>query len=53
MTGNVAIRTGIATLRRPDVMVDGGPLVLDSHEAHAPRLVVEIASPSTTPSTGP
>lgn len=48
MTGAVAIRTGDATLRRPDVTVDGGPLVLDSHEACEPRLVVEIASPSTT-----
>lgn len=48
MTGAVAIRTGSASLRRPDVTVDGGPLVLDSYEAHEPRLVVEIASPSTT-----
>lgn len=48
MTGAVAIRTAAATLRRPDVTVDCAPLVLDSYEAREPRLVVEVASPSTT-----
>ena len=44
----VSIRTGIRGLRRPDVMVECAPLMPDTYEAREPRLVVEVASPSTT-----
>ena len=47
-TADVAIRTSIKGLRRPDVMVECAPLVPDSYEASEPKLVVEIASSSTT-----
>ncbi|SFV17463.1 Endonuclease, Uma2 family (restriction endonuclease fold) [Methylobacterium sp. 174MFSha1.1] len=46
-TGAVVMRTCSATLRRPDVTVDGGPIVADSQEVGGPRLAVEIASPAT------
>ncbi len=47
-TGNVALRTGPATLRRPDVTVECAPLVRDSYENREPRLVAEVISPCTT-----
>lgn len=46
-TDDIALRTGIATLRRPDVTVECGELVRDAYENRAPRLVVEVLSPST------
>ncbi|MRI54320.1 Uma2 family endonuclease [Methylobacterium sp. DB1607] len=48
MTADIAIRTGIHGLRRPDVMVACAELVRDTYEAREPRLVVEVASPSTS-----
>lgn len=47
-TADISIRTGIRGLRRPDVMVECAPLMPDTYEAREPRLVVEVASPSTT-----
>ncbi|MCJ2079686.1 Uma2 family endonuclease [Methylobacterium sp. J-090] len=47
-TSDIAIRTNITMLRRPDVMVECAALVPDTYEAREPRLVVEVASPSTT-----
>jgi len=47
-TGNVALRTGPATLRRPDVTVEGAPMIPDSYENRAPRLVAEVIAPCTT-----
>ncbi|MEH3116067.1 MAG: Uma2 family endonuclease [Methylorubrum populi] len=47
-TADIAIRTGIRDLRRPDVMVECAELVRDTDEAREPRLVVEVASPSTS-----
>ena len=47
-TADISIRTSIRGLRRPDVMVECAPLVPDTYEVLEPRLVVEVASPSTT-----
>lgn len=47
-TADIAIRTGLRGLRRPDVMVECAELVRDTYEAREPRLVVEVASPSTS-----
>lgn len=47
-TDDIALRTSIATLRRPDITVACGELVRDSYESRAPRLVVEVLSPSTS-----
>ncbi len=47
-TADIAIRTGIRGLRRPDVTVECAELVRDTYEAREPRLVVEVASPSTS-----
>ena len=47
-TADIAIRTSITGLRRPDVMVECAVLVPDTYEAREPKLVVEVASPSTT-----
>ncbi|MGX7706990.1 Uma2 family endonuclease [Methylobacterium sp. Gmos1] len=47
-TDDVSLRTSITTIRRPDVTVECGDLVYDTHESREPRLVVEVASPSTT-----
>ena len=47
-TDDIALRTSIATLRRPDVTVEWGELVRDSYESRSPRLVVEVLSPSTS-----
>ncbi|MGU3362703.1 Uma2 family endonuclease [Methylobacterium sp. M6A4_1b] len=47
-TDDIGLRTGIATLPRPDVTVECGDLILDSCENRTPRLVVEVLSPSTS-----
>jgi len=47
-TADIAVRTGIRGLRRPDVTVECADLVRDTYEAREPRLVVEVASPSTS-----
>lgn len=47
-TDDLALRTSIATIRRPDVTVECGELVRDTYESRSPRLVVEVLSPSTT-----
>jgi Uma2 family endonuclease len=47
-TDDVSLRTTITTIRRPDITVECGEMVYDTHEAREPRLVVEVASPSTT-----
>jgi Uma2 family endonuclease len=47
-TADISIRTSIRGLRWPDVMVECAPLVPDTYEVLEPRLVVEVASPSTT-----
>ncbi len=48
MTADIAIRTSLRGLRRPDVTVECAELVRDTYEAREPRLVVEVASPSTS-----
>ena len=47
-TADTAIRTSIRSVRRPDVMVECAEPVWDGYEAVEPRLVVEVASPSTS-----
>ena len=47
-TDDVALRTSITTIRRPDVTVECGALVRDTYENRSPRLVVEVLSPSTS-----
>lgn len=47
-TDDLALRTGILTLRRPDITVECGDLLHDTYENRAPRLVVEVLSPSTS-----
>lgn len=47
-TDDVSLRISLTTIRRPDVTVECGEMVYDTHEAREPRLVVEVASPSTT-----
>ncbi|GBU19750.1 MULTISPECIES: Uma2 family endonuclease [Methylobacterium] len=47
-TDDIALRTSIATLRRPDITVECGELVRDTYENRSPRLVVEVLSPSTS-----
>lgn len=47
-TADISIRTSIRGQRWPDVMVECAPLVPDTYEVLEPRLVVEVASPSTT-----
>lgn len=46
-TDDLAVRTKAATIRRPDVTVECGELKRDSHQNHAPKMVVEVLSPST------
>jgi Uma2 family endonuclease len=46
-TADTAVRTSIRALRRPDVTVECAPIDRNSYEAHAPRLIVEVLSPST------
>lgn len=45
-TDDIALRTGIQNIRRPDVMVTCGEPSADSYEAHDARLIVEVLSPS-------
>ncbi len=45
---DLALRTSIATIHRPDVTVVCSGLVRDPYENRLPRLVVEVLSPSTT-----
>ena len=47
-TDDIAVRTKIRTIRRPDVTVECAELVRDTYEAHEPKLVVEVLSPTTT-----
>lgn len=47
-TDDIALRTSIATIRRPDITVECGELVRDTYESRSPRLVVEVLSPSTS-----
>lgn len=47
-TDDVSLRTSLTTIRRPEVTVECGKMVYDTHEAREPRLVVEVASPSPT-----
>lgn len=47
-TDDLALRTNIRSLRRPDVTVECGELVRDTFETREPKLVVEVLSPSTT-----
>ncbi len=47
-TADVAVRTSIRVLRRPDVTVTCGDARADSFEAANPRLVVEVLSPSNS-----
>jgi Uma2 family endonuclease len=46
-TADTAVRTSIRGIRRPDVTVECAPIDPKSYEAHAPKLVVEVLSPST------
>jgi Uma2 family endonuclease len=46
VTDDVAVRTRIKTVRRPDITVTCGEARDDSYEAHEPKMVVEILSPS-------
>ncbi|MCE7027605.1 Uma2 family endonuclease [Jiella sp. CBK1P-4] len=47
-SSDTAVRTGPATVRYPDVVVDCGPSDPDALEASPPTLVVEVASPETS-----
>jgi Uma2 family endonuclease len=46
-SADTAVRTAVRGIRRPDVTVECAPINRNSYEAHAPRLVVEVLSPST------
>ena len=46
-TDDLAVRTAINRVRRPDVLVDCDPGDRDDLEAAAPRAVFEVLSPST------
>jgi Uma2 family endonuclease len=46
-SADTAVRTSIRGIRRPDVTVECAPIDRNSYEAHAPRLIVEVLSPST------
>ncbi len=46
-SADTAVRTSIRQIRRPDVAVECAPVDPASYEAKAPRLLVEIFSPST------
>lgn len=47
-TADVAVRTKIRSLRRPDVTVTCDPPRPDVYEAREPRMVIEVLSPSNT-----
>ena len=46
-TDDIATRTGVASIRRPDITVECGRPAPSSMEALEPRIVVEVLSPST------
>ena len=46
-SADTAVRTSIRAIRRPDVTVECAPIERNSYEAHAPRLILEVLSPST------
>lgn len=46
-SADTAVRTAIRRLRRPDVTVECAPVDPTSYEARAPKLLVEVLSPST------
>lgn len=46
-TADTAVRTAIRGVRRPDVTVECTPIDPASYEARAPKLLVEVLSPST------
>jgi Uma2 family endonuclease len=46
-TADTAVRTAIRRLRRPDVTVECAPIDPASYEARAPKLLIEVFSPST------
>ena len=46
-TADTAVRTAIQRVRRPDVTVECAPVDPASFEASAPKLLVEVLSPST------
>jgi Uma2 family endonuclease len=46
-TADTAVRTAIRGIRRPDATVECAPIDVKSYEAHAPKVVVEVLSPST------
>jgi Uma2 family endonuclease len=46
-SADTAVRTAIRRLRRPDVTVECAPVDPASYEARAPKLLVEVLSPST------
>ena len=45
-TADVALRTKIRSLRRADILVTCDEPRLDAYEAHDPKMVVEVLSPS-------
>jgi Uma2 family endonuclease len=45
-TADIAVRTRIRMVRRPDVTVTCGPVRTDRYDAEMPKLVVEVLSPS-------
>ncbi len=47
-TADIAVRTRIRSLRRPDVTVTCDPPRGDVYEAQEPRMIVEVLSPSNT-----
>lgn len=48
-TADTAVRTSIRQVRRADATVECAPPQANSYEAHAPRLLVEVVSPSNRP----
>ena len=46
-SSDTAVRTTPDQIRYPDVVVDCGPVDLDALTASEPRVVIEVASPST------
>lgn len=47
-SSDTAVRTGPASVRFPDVVVDGGPRDPSAMEATQPTLVIEVSSPGTS-----
>jgi len=46
-TADIAVRTKIRSLRRPDVTVECAPPESDAYEARKPTVAIEVLSPST------